>query len=168
MVINNIRKKRLADVISFIQNGLTRKQILERIIEQYNVSVAAIDIDIRKAKQIIKIEQAGLEELRVSTMSEVFVDSVKSAILSDLEIEAVLCKIIVGEYEIEEMIKGQPVLRSVLPSEIIQAARALYLKRGSNAPTKIANTDTKGNDILNLVFTQDTECLPIAIDAKAS
>lgn len=69
------------------------------------------------------------------------------AIATEDELDAVLSQIAFGNLEVEEWIKGEPVLRGVSPMEQIAAADKLYKRKGSYAPTKLANTDSEGNDI---------------------
>lgn len=74
-------------------------------------------------------------------------EAVKKGLKSDLELEMILCQIASGNVEVEEWIKGESVLRSVSPMEVINAAKVIFTKRGSNAPTKVAQTNAAGEDV---------------------
>lgn len=80
-------------------------------------------------------------------ISEATKEAVKQGLKTDLELEMILCQIASGNVEVEEWIKGTPILRSVSPMEVINAAKVIFTKRGSNAPAKIAQTDKDGNDV---------------------
>ncbi|HRN79831.1 MAG TPA: hypothetical protein PKY29_06110 [Ferruginibacter sp.] len=82
-----------------------------------------------------------------SVMTEELKSAVEESIASDLELEAILCKIATGGISIFDWVNNKPVLRDVTPMEMIAAIDKLFKKRGSYAPSKVANTDTNGNDV---------------------
>jgi hypothetical protein len=49
--------------------------------------------------------------------------------------------------EVEQIFDGTPILRGVTPNEVTNAVKTIFLKRGSNAPTKTALTNVKGEDV---------------------
>ena len=125
----------------------SRQAIVQEITTTYKVSAGAIDKWIRVARPLVEKRIKELEEVRVNQLDETFAEAVKEGLLSDIEIELILCKVISGGIEVEEWVKGKPILRGITPTEIINAAKAIYQKRGSNAPTKIAATNKDGEDI---------------------
>jgi hypothetical protein len=141
------KKKRIADIASMLEHGLERKEILQKLTKVYKVSDATIDKEIKEAKLILHSRNEHKEQVRLTQTTQTLKDAVNEAILSDLELEGILCKIASGQMEVEQMFDGTPVLRGITPNEITNAVKTIYLKRGSNAPTKVAQTDTKGNDL---------------------
>ena len=141
------KQKRISDIALMLEQGLERKQILQKLSKSCKVSARTIDTEIKDAKQILSVRNEEKEAIRQSTTSQTLKEAISEAIISDLEIEAILCKIVTANLNVEEFVKGVPILRGVTPLEIISAAKTLYAKRGSNAPSKIAQTDTDGNNV---------------------
>lgn len=141
------KEKRILDITSMLEQGLERKQILQKLSKTCKVSQRTIDDEIKAAKVVLSKRNEEKEAARLSVTTEEIQKAAKEAIISDLEIEAVLCNIIKGSYTVQEILKGGVALRDVSPTEITNAAKVLFTKRGSNAPTKIANTDTNGKDV---------------------
>ena len=136
------KEKRLLDVASMLEKGMERKAICEKMLKDAKVNPATTDRLIKEAKEIVRKRNEEKEDIRKDIMSKDYAEAVKGLIISDTEIEAVLCKIITNGIEIEEFIKGTPVIRDVSPMEIIQAAKTIYAKRGSNAATKFDHSIT--------------------------
>jgi hypothetical protein len=132
---------------------LSRQEIVQSITSEYKASAGAIDKWIRVARPIAESRSKDLEVIRVNQMEASIAEAVKAGLLSDMEIEMMLCKIISGDMKVEEWIKGDIVLRNVTPMEQIQAAKTIYAKRGSNAPTKVATTTKDGEDISPIAIT---------------
>lgn len=128
--------------------GHSRKEIIQTITKDYKVSFGAIDKWIKSARPGVAKLQEEAEAIRVKETTDAQVAAVKEGLLTDIEIEMVLCRIITGGFKIQEIIKDGVVLRDVTPQEIVAAARTIYTKRGSNAPTKTASTNTKGQDVV--------------------
>jgi hypothetical protein len=141
------KEKRILDITSMLEQGLERKQILQKLSKTCKVSQRTIDNEIKAAKVVLSKRNKEKEAARLSVTTEEIQKAAKEAIISDLEIEAVLCNIIKGNYHVHEIVKGGVILREVSPMEMINAAKTIYTKRGSNAPTKIAQTNKEGNDI---------------------
>jgi len=119
-----------------LQLGKSRKEILQQIAKNYKASDKTVDNWMREARVIVQGRQQEAESIRLMQMDAAITDAVKEGLLSDMEIELILCKIISGELKIEEFIKGTAILRDVTPTEITNAAKVIYAKRGSNAPEK--------------------------------
>lgn len=128
--------------------GNSRGEILAKVVENWRISSRTFD-RLWKIAQERHIEtQQAIQTSLNNTILETKTDSLKSAleeaILSDTEIEAILCNIIKGGLKVEEHFKGEAVLRDVSPMEIVNASKTIFHKRGSNAPTK---TETNLNII---------------------
>ncbi len=85
-----------------------------------------------------------------AAISESLKDEIQAQILTEIEIDLILSKIVTGDIKVEEYIKGEPVIRDVYPSDIIAAADKLYKRKGSYAPAKVAQTDPEGNAMAHL------------------
>lgn len=127
--------------------GLSRKEIIQIITTDYKVSSPAIDKWIRAARPAVAKLQAEAEAIRTKETTAAITDAVKEGLLTDIEIEMVLCKIVTGGFKIQEIAREGVIIRDVTPHEMVAAARTIYTKRGSNAPTKTANTNGKGEDV---------------------
>ena len=122
--------------IKWLEDRKSRKDILQHISESYKVSDKTVDNWLKEARVVIQERQQEAESIRLMHMDAAISDAVKEGLLSDMEIELILCKIISGDVKIEEFVKGNAVLREVTPTEITNAAKVIYAKRGSNAPEK--------------------------------
>jgi hypothetical protein len=130
------KQKRISDIASMLEQGLERKEICEKLLKTAKVSKGTIDREIKEAKTILSERNKQKEVIRQEQVSTTLKESINEALLSDLELEAILCKIATGNLEIQEWIKGKPIIRGVTPTEITNAIDKIYKKRGSNAPTK--------------------------------
>lgn len=133
--------------MDLLSSGKSRKEIVQTITKDYKVSAGCIDKWIKAARPEAERRQKEAEEIRVREMDTALSDAVKEGLLSDIEIEMVLCRIIAGGLKIEQLLEEGVVIRDVTPFEMINAARTIYQKRGSNAPTKVAATNAKGDDV---------------------
>lgn len=139
------KEKRIADIVLMLEQGKERKEILQKLAKTCKVSARTLDEEIKSAKEILSKRNEEKEAIRQATMSKDYAEAVKEQIISDTEIEAILCKIVTGQMEVEDVIQGTPILRSVTPNEVINAAKTLFAKRGSNAPTKVADVNPDGS-----------------------
>lgn len=143
---NAAKHKRIADIVIMLEEGKETKDILRVLAGSCGKSKRTFEDEIKAAKDIVFKRNAEKEAIRQATMETEYADAVKKAIISDIEIEAILCKLVTGNMEVLEMIQGVPTLRGITPTEIIQAAKTLYTKRGSNAPTR-QDLTTNGKEI---------------------
>jgi len=130
------KQKRIDSIVSMLEKGMERKDILQTLAKSCKASARTLDSELKEAKLIVSRRNEQKEEIRQSVVSEEYKDVVKGQIVSDLELEAILCKIATGNMQVEEFIKGVPILRDVAPSEQIQAIDKLYKKRGTYSPIK--------------------------------
>jgi hypothetical protein len=141
---------RIDEIVSMLEQGMETKDILRKITENYGIGKSSVEKYIKEAKVIHSERNKQREEVRLSVTTEVLKNELNEAIISDMELEAILCTIAKGNIEVEEIIRGQAVLRNVLPSEQIGAIDKLFKKRGTYAPTKqdVNLTDKGGADKL--------------------
>jgi len=137
----------IEEIAKLLKNGEQRRDIVAKFCKKLQKSPRTVDALIKKASEKLQEEQQQAEAIRVREMDATISEGIKEGLLSDVELEVILCRIASGGFDVIEMIKGHPTLRDVTPGEMIQAVRSLYQKRGSNAPSKSAITDTKGNDL---------------------
>lgn len=131
----------------------TRGEIVQSLSTEYKVSARCVDNWIKEARIVLQERQQQAEEIRVRETDVAITDAVQQGLLSDIEIEAVLCRIVVGGMKIEQLLEEGVIVRDVTPFEMINAARTIYQKRGSNAPTKVAATNGKGEDVKPISIT---------------
>lgn len=138
--------------IKLLQLGRSRKLIIEELAGICNASERTVDNWIKEASGTVKGRQEQAENIRLMQMDARISDAVKEGLLSDMEIELILCKIICGGIKIEEFVKGVPILRGVTPTEATNAAKAIYTKRGSNAPFKAEHSGDLNLGELQITF----------------
>lgn len=130
------KQKRIADIADMLEVGMERKQILQKLSKTFKGTSRVIDSEIKEAKLIVTDRNKVKEAIRLEQTSAATKAAVNKAIISDLEVEAILCTIITGNIKVEEIVKGKAILRSVSPMEQIAAADKIFKKRGSYAPEK--------------------------------
>ena len=140
------KQKRISDIALMLEKGFERKQILQKLSKTCKMSARTLDNEIKEAKTILADRNAHKEQVRINTTEQAIKDAVNEAILSDFELESILCKIASGNMQVAEMFNGVPTLRDITPNEVINAVKTIFAKRGSYAPTKTALTDILGND----------------------
>lgn len=162
MKLNNVRifandmakvvskQKRIDDIVSMLEKGMETKDILRNITENYGVSISSVEKDIKEAKGTHSERNKQREEVRISVTTEALKNELNEAIISDLELEAILCQIASGNLKIAEIVQGEAVLTDIKPSDMVNAIDKLFKKRGTYAPTKqdVSLTDKGGADKL--------------------
>lgn len=130
-----------------LSSGLERKQILRKLAKTCKVSARTIDGEIKEARGILTERNRKAEEIRLRVSERMTEEAVKAGLKSDLELELILSKIASADVEVEEWIKGLSVMRGISPMESIAAIDKIFKKRGTYAPTKVAQTDTEGKNV---------------------
>ena len=118
-----------------LKSGHTNSEIIKEFTATWSVSERTINRYIAQARAKLderkKAEQAIIDEVRKNEIAK----AAKENIMSDLEVEAVLCSIIRGEYEISEVryVDGEikTVKHKPTHHDIVLAADRLFKKRGS-------------------------------------
>lgn len=124
------------EIVSLLRQGKNRAEIIATISKKLQRSTRTVDSLIKTATAKFKEDQELAEEVRVRELQASTAEALKEGLKSDLELEVFLCQIAMGDIEIEEIVKGEAVLRNVSPFERIQAINTIYKKRGSFAPEK--------------------------------
>ena len=127
---------RVLEAATLLESGKERKDILQIFSEKYDAKPRTVDNLLKAAREIVAERNVERERTRVEVMTATVTEATQEAIISDMEIEAILCRIITGHMDVEEMLRGEPILRSVTPFEIIAAADKLWKKRGTYAAEK--------------------------------
>jgi hypothetical protein len=144
------KQKRIDDIVSMLENGFERKEILQELAKTCKVSNRTLDYEINEAKTIHSERNKHKEEVRLSVTTETLKNAVNEAIISDMELEAILCQIAQGNLKIAEIVAGEAVLTDIRPNDMVNAIDKLFKKRGTYAPTKqdVNLTDKGGADKL--------------------
>ena len=140
------KQNRIDKIVAMLEMGMERKAILQKIAKTCKVSARTVDDEIKQAKLVVTERNKQKEAIRVGITTEILKNDLEKAIRSDMELEAILCTIATGNAKVEEIVQGKAVLRGITPSEMTNAIDKIFKKRGSNAPTKVAQTDVEGND----------------------
>ena len=127
-----------------------RVDVMASIGKKWQLSERTFDRYFKIAKGAIQERNKHLESARLSVMTENIKDAVNEAIISDLELEAILCQIAQGNMKIAEIVGGEAVLTDIKPNDMVNAIDKLFKKRGTYAPTKqdVNLTDKGGADKL--------------------
>ena len=127
--------QRMSAITECLEKGETTASIIQQFTAKWCVSERTINGYLAVARKHLeernKIKNSIIEKVRTEAIEK----AAKENILSDLEVEAILCQIIKGEYEIEEtrIVEGkiQVVKRKPTQYDVIMAADRLFKKRGS-------------------------------------
>lgn len=142
------KQKRVEEITAMLNKGMDRKAILQQFAKTYKISARTVDNEIKEAKSIIAGRKEEAEQIRLAATKAMTEEAIKEGLRSDLELEVILCQIAGGGVQVAEWVKGEAVLRGPTPTEIVNAAKALWLKRGSNAPVKSSVSITNlGKDL---------------------
>lgn len=137
------KQKRIADIVLMLEKGMERRQILQKLSKVCKMSARTLDNEMKEAKAVLHSRNEQKEAIRQAQTKETLQQSINEAILSDLEIEAILCNIIKGNISCESMLGENVIIKGVTHSDIINASKVIYAKRGSNAPA-LVDVTTKG------------------------
>ncbi|MGP8214980.1 MAG: hypothetical protein ACLQQ4_05405 [Bacteroidia bacterium] len=118
-----------------LEKGQDGPAIAKEYSKKWGLSERTIRGYITTAKEALsernRAKQAIIEEVR----KEAIAKAAKEQVISDLEIEAILCSIIKGEYELEKekLVEGKMQTVKCKPNhyDVILAADKLWKKRGS-------------------------------------
>lgn len=104
---------------------------------------------------VVELEWVTFKDKVINEQREASIaEAAEKGLKTDLELEQILCQIASSNLEVEEIMGGAAVLRGATPGEMCKAIDLLFKKRGSYAPTKVANTDGHGNDISPIINIQ--------------
>lgn len=134
-------------ILTELRNGATRKPILQKFTTTYKTCVKTFDNYLKIATERYKVELQAKESIRNDKVKELLENEVEGQILSELELDIILSRIVDGGIKIQSYFKGESVVRETEPTEIVAAADKLYKRKGSYAPAKVASTDPEGRAV---------------------
>ena len=126
--------------IKFILDELDNKNVdravvLAKFVKKWQVSDRTFDRYWKTANERHTEAVRALELERQGLLSESLKDEIQAQILTETEIDLILSKIAKGEIEDASI------------ADKISACVQLYKRKGSYAPTKLANTTASGDDV---------------------
>lgn len=133
-------------IVEHLAKGGERRDILAKFGEKWQDSDRTFDRLLKTASEINTERNKTKEAERQANVSEALKNEIQAEILTETEIDLIMSRIVDGNIEVREYIKGETVIRDTTPMEIIAAADKLYKRKGSYAPLKVADTDKDGND----------------------
>jgi dsDNA-binding SOS-regulon protein len=154
-----VREKWLDLIANMLSDGKERSEILQTVIKDYKASEGTIDKWIKQAKIIVSERRQQAEAIRIRETESVIKEAVKSGLKSNLEIEQRLLQIGWAQIDVEETTDnpdfGVTIFRrKPSPAEQRSALAEVLKMRGAYAPSKVAQTDTKGNDVQQIDYSK--------------
>lgn len=160
------RKVRIKTIANAIASGMQRKDILEKYGKKWKLKKTSIDNYIKSARILAGKLAKEREKVETELETENLKTSVKLNLITRNEKRDMLSKIIRGELEIfvkkpiwntsQKKYVMITVPSKPLHSDIMKAIEIDNRMEGHDAPTKVAQTDTKGNDLPVLNFIPTT------------
>jgi hypothetical protein len=149
--VANNKQIQIDFIISCIKKGESRAIILRKAEKKWEISRSSFDRILKTAKEEHAKAQQSLKAELEKVEKHAAVAAKKKEILTAQERKVVLSKIATGTIKLTRwwVGKGYEISKTVVPnySERIAAISELNKMDGDYAPAKIAQTDTKGNDI---------------------
>jgi hypothetical protein len=153
---NEQRIHRIADELEKQQLDNSYKN--DKICEKLRISTATFHR--YKPKAMLEVQKRHEFELNLKNqaitheVTEAAKNGLFNGLLSDTELEQILCKIAEGKMDITETTSTPDGIiefnRKPTPNEIIAAIKEIYKKRGSYAPEKVESIISAYNVTLNL------------------
>ena len=162
--VKNGKIQRIEIMKERLRLGYDRAVIFQELSETCKLSDRTLDNELKEAREAIRLEMEAKEAVRQAELSEQLKSEINASIKADLELDLILSEIASGGCQVEEFVKGEAIIRNVQPMEQIAAIDKLFKRRGSYAPLKQANTDTKGNDVIPITKVEIIPPKPIGED----
>lgn len=149
---NEIRHLMIADELERqqIEPGLTDQTIWEKLGLKKNTFYRLKPKAVEEVSKRAEIKRLALN----STITKETIEEAKNGLKTDLEIEMQLCRIAFGELDVIETTSTPDGLidfhRKPTPSEMIQAMKEIWKKRGTYAPDKLESNIAQYQVTLNL------------------
>lgn len=141
-------------IIARLRKGQDRKAILQQFAKVYNLKIRQFDARLKQATDILRAEHKHIEaEVNRRVKNEI--EKRKTKILSALERQEILSQIARGEIPlskpmvVDRKVKNIPVVPDYMDRK--NAINELNKMDGSHTPVKVAQTTTKGEDVLQPV-----------------
>ena len=144
-------------VISCLQKGEQRGKILAKFVKKWQTSERGFDRVWKIAKQQHTDNQQLIKEKLAAIDIAAATNARKKAIMTADERKEYLTKIILGEIQVPyQEVKWNPLTKEFETIDFVELANhstrisaisELNKMEGDYAPTKVANTDSEGNDV---------------------
>jgi hypothetical protein len=128
---------RITEIAERMEKGMTTGEILEEYMPKWSASHRTIDRYIALAKDIIAKQMTKKQAIIEASRAEIIEASVER-LASNLEIEARLCEIVLGNYETDKVVRGKDgsfikVGCNPSPRDAMKAAEMLFEIRKEHA-----------------------------------
>lgn len=145
------KQKRIHDIVFMLEKGMETKAILHKLAQSCTKSVRTFKSEIKEAKTVLAERNKHKENIRQQQTSETLIEAIKQGLKSNIEIEQRLLQIGWAEIDVEETTNSEQYgittfKRKPTPAEQRAALDTVLKIRGGFAPSKVAQTDTAGND----------------------
>jgi hypothetical protein len=142
-------RAKIDHIKDLMRNGIVnRNEVMAKFGEKWqNTPTRTFDRHWSTARDEFNDELRAKEAILEQTRTETLQGEIAANIATESELDLVLSRIAMGGCRVQEFIKGEAIIRDITPTEVIMAADKLYKRKGSYAPAKIANTDSKGEDV---------------------
>lgn len=142
---------RINAIAKELQNGISRDVIVSKYCKKFQLSARQIDNYIEKANQKAREAQIAKEAAEADALYEHAKEAEKRRLLDKLEAQEILTKIALGEYELEKVFLMKDGLKKIKAkpdhSDVLKAIDSYKKMEGWDAPSKVAQTDSKGEDV---------------------
>lgn len=136
-------------IMGEIRNGTPKADIFANNCDFLQCKIRTFDTLYKEASIRVQQAQQALEAARLDQLSTTAKNELNEAILTEMELDAIVSQIASGNCKVEEWVKGEAIMRDVNPTEVLNAVDKLYKRKGSYAPIKQATTKTDGTDADN-------------------
>lgn len=138
-------------ITSCIKKGEGRGKVLSKVVSKWQVSDRTFDRHWKIASEEYAVVQRKLNEALAEVDRQAAIEARKKEILTIEERKMILTKIALGGIPLKKamVVDGEIQMIDVVPDWMDRKNAIAELNKmdGSYAPSKIAQTDTKGNDI---------------------
>jgi hypothetical protein len=156
-------RAKIEHIKDLMRNGIVnRNEVMAKFGEKWqNTPTRTFDRHWSAARDEFNAELRAKEAILEQTRTETLQGEIAANIATESELDLVLSRIAMGGCRVQEYIKGEAIIRDITPTEVIMAADKLYKRKGSYAPTKVANTDSEGKDKENKTVMSIDDALKI-------
>jgi hypothetical protein len=156
------RKKVIIDyVVSCLKNGEQRAAILVKVGKKWGTSKSAFDRLLKIAKEQHNNERETINKELAELDIQTAIEARKKTIMTADERKVYLTQIIKGEVKFKRLfVIGGQIMEYPSEPDIMDRLKAiaeLNKMEGSYAPSKIATTDTKGNEVKQVMIINGKE-----------
>jgi len=143
-------------IIKQLENGKERGNILATVGKKWQLSTRTFDRLLKIAQQQHTIKQQAIKDAIAKDTTIKELESRKQAIMTAIERKEKLTKIANGEQMAFQQLLGNGKIAKGLMvptlTEQMKAIAELNKMEGDYAPTKVANTDTDGNNVKSQIL----------------